>query len=83
MPAKQRLPLHAGLGVVVALFQSVGDIGVVERQGVAVLAEGGGGVAVPESLLGLEELPVGDEDCRDGVPQPVQRARTAMTVTMA
>lgn len=50
----------------------VGDVVVTQRERVAVLAQGGGGFGVAEALLGLQELAVGDRDCRDGVPEPVQ-----------
>ena len=39
----------------------------------AVLAQGGRGVLVAKALLGLEKVPVGDQDGRDGVAQPVER----------
>jgi len=35
-------------------------------------AAGGGGVGVPESLLGLQELAVGDQGGGDGVPEALQ-----------
>jgi len=54
------------------LLEPVGDVEVVQREGVAVLPQGGAGFGVAESLLGLQELAFADEDGRDGAPEAVQ-----------
>ena len=51
---------------------SVEVVEVVERQGVAVLAQGGAGFGVTEALLGLLQMAVGHEHGRDGVMGRVQ-----------
>ena len=45
---------------------------VMQGQGMAVLPQGRAGLGVTEALLGLEQMAVGDQDGRDGVPQTVQ-----------
>ena len=59
----------------------VGSVEVVERQGVAVLAQGGAGFGVTEALLGLQQMAVGHEHGRDGVTQRVQ-AHTRVPVAV-
>lgn len=50
----------------------VGNVLIVDWQGVAVLPQGGGRLGVAKALLGLQELAVGDQDGRDGVAKAVQ-----------
>ena len=50
----------------------VGGAQVVQRQGVAVLAQRGAGLGVPEALLSLQQVTVGHQDRRYGVTQGVQ-----------
>lgn len=48
-------------------------VSVVEWDGVGVVAQGGGGLAVTEPRLGFEDLSVADQVSGDAVAQPVQR----------
>ena len=43
-----------------------------EWQDVAVDPQGGGGVAVPEPVLGLQDVPLGNQNCGHRVSEPVQ-----------
>jgi len=54
-------------------LESVGDVQVVQGQGVAVLAQCGGRVLVAQSLLGLQQVTLDDQGGGHGVPEPVDR----------
>lgn len=66
-----RAAVSAG-GFVELGVELVGDVFVVEWQGVGVVAEGCGGVAVAEACLGFQQVPCGDEPCADAVAEAVQ-----------
>ena len=66
------------------VVERVGDVGVGEGEGVGVLAEGGGCVAVTQAGLGLQDVPAGDEERGDVVAEMVQsRARYPGVVAQA
>jgi hypothetical protein len=50
----------------------VGDVGVIERDGMGVVAQRGGRVAVAEAGLGLEQRPLFDQVGGHAVPEAVQ-----------
>jgi hypothetical protein len=52
---------------------AVGDVDVVDGDGVGVVAKRRRWVAMAEACLGLEEFAVGDELGADAVAEPVQR----------
>lgn len=53
-------PVESGRGVLVG-----------QRQYVAVHAKRGGGVAVAQPVLRLQDMTLGDKGCRDGVAEAV------------
>ena len=54
------------------VVDQVGDVSVAEWQGVGVLPQRGGGVAVTETGLGLEDLASAHQEGGDAVAEPVQ-----------
>lgn len=71
-----RAPVSAG-GIVEAPVEFVGEVDVVERGRVGVVAQGCCGVSVPEPGLCLEEMTVFDERRGHRMPEAVQRGVAA------